>query len=176
MSAYSAISSKRPLNAYFLFQQDNRDRIRDENPSVHIQSELAKITGEEWRNAPARVKERYQQRAEQDMDIYKREKSPNPSGKKATYDRDDKKPSGYKSRKTLTTPKKQNYSDGDEDEEEEELNQSQSELVEAVKQRIKQNIDDLCADLDKLGVVGTKLRKSMPNEKHEDYYETKSKS
>lgn len=53
---------KRPLNAYMLFSQANRDEIKEENPTASI-GEIAKILGQEWKELSPEDKEPYASQA-----------------------------------------------------------------------------------------------------------------
>ena len=68
---------KQPLSAYFLFSQEERDKVKLENPSYSI-CEVAKELGKRWAEMAPEVKQRYQQMAEdarqkydQDMASYR---------------------------------------------------------------------------------------------------------
>ena len=45
---------KRPQSAYFLWLNENRDRIREENPGITI-TEVSKIAGELWKEVEDRT-------------------------------------------------------------------------------------------------------------------------
>ena len=45
---------KRPQSAYFLWLNENRDRIREENPGISI-TEVSKIAGELWKEVEDRT-------------------------------------------------------------------------------------------------------------------------
>ena len=51
---------KQPLSAYFLFSQEERLKVKGENPSYSI-CEIAKELGRRWADMAPEVKQRYQQ-------------------------------------------------------------------------------------------------------------------
>lgn len=72
------LKPKRPESAYFLFLSERRAALIAENKSV---VEIAKITGEEWKNMTEKQKARYEKMAKkknekytQDMEVYKQNK------------------------------------------------------------------------------------------------------
>lgn len=72
------LKPKRPESAYFLFMNEKRAALTAENKSV---VEIAKITGEEWKNMTDKQKARYEKVAKkknkqytQEMEVYKQNK------------------------------------------------------------------------------------------------------
>ena len=63
---------KQPLSAYFLFSQEERDKVKLENPSYSI-CEVAKELGKRWAEMAPEVKQRYQQMAEDARQKYDQE-------------------------------------------------------------------------------------------------------
>lgn len=68
---------KQPLSAYFLYQNQERDKIKQANPNFSI-CEIAKELGKRWGEMPQEVKQHYTQKAEeerhrydQDMAVYR---------------------------------------------------------------------------------------------------------
>jgi hypothetical protein len=51
---------KQPLSAYFLFSQEERLKVKNENPNFSI-CEVAKELGRRWAEMAPEVKQRYQQ-------------------------------------------------------------------------------------------------------------------
>ena len=51
---------KQPLSAYFLFSQEERLKVKGQNPSYSI-CEIAKELGRRWADMAPEVKQRYQQ-------------------------------------------------------------------------------------------------------------------
>eukprot|EP00043_Microstomoeca_roanoka_P000816 m.29258 g.29258 ORF g.29258 m.29258 type:complete len:222 (-) comp10517_c0_seq1:588-1253(-) len=63
---------KKPKSAYFLYAETRRDILRGQHPDARI-SEIAKITGEEWRNLSDAQKQPFYQRAEALKNKYEQE-------------------------------------------------------------------------------------------------------
>ena len=63
---------KRALNAFFIYMNENRARIRRENPTITI-GEVAKVAKAEWDNMKANAKVKYERLAQADLDRYNRE-------------------------------------------------------------------------------------------------------
>lgn len=63
---------KQPLSAYFLFSQEERDKVKNENPNYSI-CEVAKELGKRWAEMPPEIKQRYQQMAEEARQKYDQE-------------------------------------------------------------------------------------------------------
>jgi len=60
---------KQPLSAYFIFSQEERLKVKAENPSYSI-CEVAKELGRRWADMAPEVKQRYQQMAEEGRQKY----------------------------------------------------------------------------------------------------------
>ena len=60
---------KQPLSAYFLFSQEERLKVKGENPNYSI-CEVAKELGRRWAEMAPEVKQRYQQMAEEGRQKY----------------------------------------------------------------------------------------------------------
>jgi len=60
---------KQPLSAYFIFSQEERLKVKSENPSYSI-CEVAKELGRRWADMAPEVKQRYQQMAEEGRQKY----------------------------------------------------------------------------------------------------------
>jgi len=60
---------KQPLSAYFIFSQEERLKVKSENPSFSI-CEVAKELGRRWADMAPEVKQRYQQMAEEGRQKY----------------------------------------------------------------------------------------------------------
>jgi hypothetical protein len=52
---------KKPLSAYFLFSQEERLKVKEENPDFSI-TEVAKELGKRWANLDPNLKQNYEQR------------------------------------------------------------------------------------------------------------------
>ena len=63
---------KQPLSAYFLFSQDERLKVKGQNPSFSI-CEVAKELGRRWADMAPEIKQRYQQLAEEARQKYDQE-------------------------------------------------------------------------------------------------------
>merc|ERR1712106_32920 len=60
---------KQPLSAYFIFSTEERLKVKDENPNYSI-CEVAKELGRRWAEMDPSVKQKYQQRAEEERQKY----------------------------------------------------------------------------------------------------------
>jgi len=60
---------KRPMSAYFLWFNDNRQRLKDENPGSSV-TDLGKIAGAAWRDLDDEDKEEYQGKAAEAKEAY----------------------------------------------------------------------------------------------------------
>jgi hypothetical protein len=60
---------KQPLSAYFIFSTEERLKVKSENPGFTI-CEVAKELGRRWAEMDPGVKQRYQQRAEEERQKY----------------------------------------------------------------------------------------------------------
>ena len=60
---------KQPLSAYFIFSQEERLKVKGQNPSFSI-CEVAKELGRRWAEMSPEVKQRYQQMAEEGRQKY----------------------------------------------------------------------------------------------------------
>jgi len=60
---------KQPLSAYFIFSTEERLKVKEENPGFSI-CEVAKELGRRWAEMDPGVKQRYQQRAEEERQKY----------------------------------------------------------------------------------------------------------
>jgi len=63
---------KKPMTPYFAWMNENRKRIKEENPDAGL-GEVSKIAGAEWREVEDSVKEEYQEKYQQAQVIYKQE-------------------------------------------------------------------------------------------------------
>jgi hypothetical protein len=63
---------KRPLSTFFLFSQDERPKIKKDNPSLSV-ADIAKLIGERWRAIGDEKKRHYEERARQEKERYDRE-------------------------------------------------------------------------------------------------------
>jgi len=60
---------KKPLTAYFLFTNDERQKIKEEFPNMSI-TEIAKETGRRWANVSPEVREKYETRYQESRNKY----------------------------------------------------------------------------------------------------------
>jgi len=65
---------KKPLSAYFLFSQEERLKVKDENPDYSI-TEVAKELGRRWASLGPAVKQQYEQRYQDARKVYDQEMS-----------------------------------------------------------------------------------------------------
>jgi len=63
---------KRPLSTFFLFSQDERPKIKKDNPSLSV-ADIAKVIGERWRSIGDDKKRQYEERARQAKEVYDRQ-------------------------------------------------------------------------------------------------------
>ncbi|CAF0794396.1 unnamed protein product, partial [Didymodactylos carnosus] len=63
---------KRPLSTFFLFSQDERPKIKKDNPSLSV-AEIAKVIGERWRGIGDDAKRKYEERAKTEKARYEKE-------------------------------------------------------------------------------------------------------
>ena len=82
---------KRGLSAYMFFANDQREKVREENPGIkfgerlvlqpsfcvltHAPGEVGKLLGEKWKELSAKEKEPYEKKAKADKERYEREKA-----------------------------------------------------------------------------------------------------
>ncbi|KAG5310587.1 HM20A protein, partial [Acromyrmex insinuator] len=67
-----ATAPRQPLSGYFLFLNDRREKVRNQNPSLTF-TEITKLLAAEWSKLPIDQKQRYLDAAEQDKERYNRE-------------------------------------------------------------------------------------------------------
>ena len=65
---------KRPTSAYFFFMQENRERVKAENPNISF-GQIGKKMGEMWANLSATEKKPYDAKAKEDKERYEKEKA-----------------------------------------------------------------------------------------------------
>ncbi|CAO3618489.1 unnamed protein product [Cunninghamella blakesleeana] len=65
---------KRGLSAYMFFSQQNRNKVKEENPDATF-GQLGKILGEKWKNMSDDEKKPYVKKAEEDKARYEAEKA-----------------------------------------------------------------------------------------------------
>jgi len=65
---------KRGLSAYMFFANDNRDKVREDNPGIKF-GEVGKMLGEKWKELTDKDKEPYDAKAKTDKERYEREKA-----------------------------------------------------------------------------------------------------
>ena len=65
---------KRPMSTYMLFCQDNRARLKSENPDVNF-SEMGKLLGEAYRNLTKENKDNYEKQSAELKTQYEKEKA-----------------------------------------------------------------------------------------------------
>lgn len=69
-----ANAPKRPLSAYMFYSQDNRERVRRENPDVSF-GQYGKILEKEWSEMSEQARAPYLKKAEDDKKRYETEKA-----------------------------------------------------------------------------------------------------
>ncbi|KAF2165822.1 hypothetical protein M409DRAFT_55682 [Zasmidium cellare ATCC 36951] len=65
---------KRGLSAYMFFANDQRDKVRDDNPGIKF-GEVGKILGEKWKGLTEKQKAPYEAKAAADKKRYEEEKA-----------------------------------------------------------------------------------------------------
>jgi len=65
---------KRGLSAYMFFANENRDKVREENPGIKF-GEVGKILGEKWKELTDKDKVPYEKKAQEDKERYETEKA-----------------------------------------------------------------------------------------------------
>ncbi|KAI6946716.1 hypothetical protein KC321_g19234, partial [Hortaea werneckii] len=65
---------KRGLSAYMFFANDQRDKVREENPGIKF-GEVGKILGEKWKGLNDKQKAPYEAKAAADKKRYEEEKA-----------------------------------------------------------------------------------------------------
>ncbi|KAK3059804.1 Non-histone chromosomal protein 6 [Coniosporium uncinatum] len=65
---------KRGLSAYMFFANDQRDKVREDNPGIKF-GEVGKMLGEKWKELSDKDKEPYEAKAKADKQRYEDEKA-----------------------------------------------------------------------------------------------------
>ncbi|KAI8640685.1 high mobility group box domain-containing protein [Parasitella parasitica] len=65
---------KRSLSAYMFFSQENRAKIKEENPDASFGT-IGKLLGEKWKGLDAKEKKPYDDKAKADKSRYEDEKA-----------------------------------------------------------------------------------------------------
>jgi len=65
---------KRGLSAYMFFANDNRDKVREDNPGIKF-GDVGKILGEKWKELTDKEKGPYEAKAKADKERYESEKA-----------------------------------------------------------------------------------------------------
>lgn len=60
---------KKGMSAYFFFMNENREKIKTENPGIAF-TEIAKVAGEKWKAVSAEEKAKYEKMAANDKERY----------------------------------------------------------------------------------------------------------
>ncbi|ORX57124.1 hypothetical protein BCR36DRAFT_271246, partial [Piromyces finnis] len=63
---------KRPMISFMFFSQDKRAEVKRDNPDASF-GEIGKIIGNLWKNASPEEKKKYEKKALEDKERYKRE-------------------------------------------------------------------------------------------------------
>ncbi|KAF2097620.1 Non-histone chromosomal protein 6 [Rhizodiscina lignyota] len=64
---------KRGLSAYMFFANDNREKVREDNPGIKF-GEVGKMLGEKWKELTEKEKGPYEAKAKADKARYEKEK------------------------------------------------------------------------------------------------------
>ncbi|RMZ71526.1 non-histone chromosomal 6 [Pyrenophora seminiperda CCB06] len=65
---------KRGLSAYMFFANDQRDKVREDNPGIKF-GEVGKLLGEKWKALNEKQRAPYEVKARQDKERYEQEKA-----------------------------------------------------------------------------------------------------
>ncbi|CEP13358.1 hypothetical protein [Parasitella parasitica] len=65
---------KRGLSAYMFFSQDNRAKVKEDNPEASFGT-IGKLLGEKWKGLSDQEKKPYLEKAEADKKRYEKEKA-----------------------------------------------------------------------------------------------------
>ncbi|KAF2724555.1 hypothetical protein K431DRAFT_217648 [Polychaeton citri CBS 116435] len=65
---------KRGLSAYMFFANENRDKVREDNPGIKF-GEVGKLLGEKWKSLTDKDKTPYEAKAAKDKKRYEEEKA-----------------------------------------------------------------------------------------------------
>lgn len=65
---------KRGLSAYMFFTQDQRDKVKEENPGIAF-TDVAKVLGQKWKELSAEEKAPYEEQAANDKKRYESAKA-----------------------------------------------------------------------------------------------------
>jgi len=65
---------KRGLSAYMFFANEQRDKVREDNPGIKF-GEVGKMLGEKWKALSEKQKEPYEAKAKADKQRYEEEKA-----------------------------------------------------------------------------------------------------
>ncbi|KAI8923664.1 high mobility group box domain-containing protein [Entophlyctis helioformis] len=63
---------KKPLSAFMIFSQENRAKIKEDNPEASF-GEIGKLLGAAWRELSEKGKQVYNEKAEEDKGRYERD-------------------------------------------------------------------------------------------------------
>ncbi|KAL9096744.1 MAG: hypothetical protein Q9165_001232 [Trypethelium subeluteriae] len=79
---------KRGLSAYMFFANENREKVRDENPGIKF-GEVGKILGEKWKGLSEKQRAPYEAKAAADKKRYEEEKAAWQGGAAAADEEDE---------------------------------------------------------------------------------------
>jgi len=79
---------KRGLSAYMFFANEQRDKVRDDNPGIKF-GDVGKILGEKWKQLNEKQKAPYEAKAAADKKRYEEEKAAYTAGGVEDEDDDD---------------------------------------------------------------------------------------
>jgi hypothetical protein len=112
---------KKPQSAFFLYSADMREKYKKSHPDMKF-GDVAKKIGEDWKNADAKTKDKYEKAAKADKERYEKEKASDDktaassevgskAGKKAA------KPAAKKAKKDTDADEDGSKDEGEDDEE-----------------------------------------------------------
>jgi len=79
---------KRGLSAYMFFANEQRDKVREDNPGIKF-GEVGKLLGEKWKGLKDKEKAPYEAKAAADKKRYEEEKAAYTAGGQADDDEED---------------------------------------------------------------------------------------
>jgi len=65
---------KRGLSAYMFFANDNREKVREDNPGIKF-GDVGKLLGERWKELSDKERKPYDDKAKADKERYENEKA-----------------------------------------------------------------------------------------------------
>lgn len=105
---------KRAMTSFMLFSQENRERIKKENPGISF-GEIGKKLGEEFKKLSPEERAKYDQKNEKDKERYKKEMAEYTAKKEAASDSDDDSDGDEDAKPAAKSKAKDDSDDGSDD-------------------------------------------------------------